>query len=126
MEHTDTGEIDVLWDENGNARYRILKSGRMVDFEGKSLGFIDEEGNIFDYKDGRQLAFYENGILRDVDGAVVALGQEPAGAKPVLPDKGLIPSATEPETEPKKPKPKKAAKKPAPGLLWSKKIFEEL
>src|SRR5207245_3744643 len=103
MEHTETGKIDVLWDENGNARYRILKSGRMVDFEGKSLGFIDEEGNIFDYKDGRQLAFYENGILRDVDGAVVALGQEPAGAKPVLPDKGLIPSAAEPEPEPKKP-----------------------
>src|SRR5215831_10719275 len=122
MESTDTGEIDVLWDENGNARYRILKAGRMVDFDGHALGWIDEEGNIFDYKEGRQLAFYENGILRDVDGAVVGLGQEPVGAKPVLPSRGLIPEATEPETEPKRPKPKKAAKKPSPSLLWSKKI----
>ncbi len=126
MEPTDTGEIDVLWDENGNARYRILKSGRMVDFDGHALGWIDEEGNIFDYKEGRQLAFYENGILRDVDGAVVGLGQEPVGAKPVLPSKGLIPEATDPVPEPKRPKPKKVAKKPSPSLLWSKKIFEEL
>lgn len=126
MEHTDTGEIDVLWDENGNARYRILKSGRMVDFEGHSVGWIDEEGNIFDYKTGRQLAFYETGILRDVDGGVVALGQEPSGAKPILPSKGLIPNAAELEPEPKRPKPKKVAKKPEPQLLWSKKIFEEL
>ncbi len=126
MEPTDTGEIDVLWNENGEARYRILKSGRLVDFDGRSLGWLDEEGNIFDYKTGRQLAFYENGIMRDAEGAVVGLGQEPVGPKPVLPSRGLIPEATDPEAEPKRPKPKKAAKKPAPGLLWSKKIFEEL
>ena len=126
MEPTDTGEIDVLWDENGEARYRILKSGRLVDFDGHSLGWLDEEGNIFDYSTGRQLAFYENGILRDMEGAVVGQGQEPVGPKPVLHSKGLIPDATDPAPEPKRPKPKKAAKKPEAGLLWSKKIFEEL
>ncbi len=118
-------EIDVIWDENGTARYRILKDKRLVDFDGRNLAWLDEQGNIFDYK-GHHKAFYENGILRDKDGAVVGLGQDPAGAHPVLPAKGLIPKSAKPGPEPKKPKPEKASKKPQPSLLWSQKMLEEL
>ena len=118
-------EIDVIWDENGTARYRILKDMRLVDFEGRALAWLDEKGNIFDYK-GHQKGFYENGVLRDPEGAVVGLGQDPAGPHPVLPNKGLIPKSTKPPAEPKRVKPKKTLEKPTPSLLWSQKMLEEL
>ncbi len=119
-------EIDVIWDENGTARYRILKDNRIVDFDGHSLAWMDESGFIYSY-DGHYKAFYENGILRDPNGAVIGLGQDPAGPKPVLPNKGLIPEATKPEKAPAKPKKQKdTPKKPEPSLLWSQKMLEEL
>jgi hypothetical protein len=89
---------------------------------------MDEDGFIYDYT-GHYKAFYENGILRDPEGAVIGQGQDPAGPKPVLPNKGLIPEATRPEKPPTKPKVKKdkdSPKKPEASLLWSKKMLEEL
>ena len=118
-------EIDVIWDENGTARYRILKDKRLVDFDGHNLGWLDDQGNIIDYE-GRHKAFYENGIMRDSEGSVVGLGKDPAGPHPVLPNKGLIPQSAKPESAPKRPKPKSILKKPQASLLWSKKMLEEL
>ena len=118
-------EIDVIWDENGTARYRILKDNRLVDFDGHNLAWLDEQGNIIDY-DGRHMAFYENGILRDLEGSVVGLGKDPIGPHPVLPNKGLIPQAIKAAAPPKKSKPSKVLKKPQASLLWSKKMLEEL
>ena len=118
-------EIDVIWDENGTARYRILKDLRLVDFEGRNLAWLDDKGNVFDYT-GHPKGFYENGILRDKDGAVVGLGMDPVGAHPVLNNKGLIPMSTNPPPEQKRPKPQKILAKPLPGLLWSRMMLEEL
>ena len=121
-------EIDVIWDENGTARYRLLKDHRIVDFDGQNVAWMDDDGFIYDYN-GHYKAFYENGILRDPEGAVIGQGQDPAGPKPVLPNKGLIPEATRPEKPPTKPKVKKdkdSPKKPEASLLWSKKMLEEL
>ncbi len=121
-------EIDVIWDENGTARYRLLKDHRIVDFDGHSIAWMDEDGFIYDYK-GHYKAFYENGVLRDQEGAVIGQGQDPVGPKPVLPNKGLIPKATRPEKAPTQPKVKKekdSPKKPEPSLLWSQKMLEEL
>ena len=118
-------EIDVIWDENGTARYRILKDFRLVDFDGHALAWLDESGNVFDYN-GHQKAFYENGILRDKEGKVLGLGMDPAGAHPVLHDKGLIPMSGQPAAEPKRPKPQKVLEKPQPSLLWSQKMLEEI
>jgi hypothetical protein len=118
-------EIDVIWDENGTARYRILKDTRIVDFDGHNIAWLDDHGNVIDYE-GRHLGFYENGVMRDAEGMVIGLGQDPAGPHPILPSKGLIPSATKAESAPKKPKPKKILKRPPDSLLWSKKMLEEL
>ena len=118
-------EVDVIWDENGTARYRILKDKRIVDFDGRNLAWLDEAGNIIDYK-GHHKAFYENGIMRDPQGLVIGLGKEPNGPHPILPNKGLIPDATKAESAPKKPKTKKVLKKPEASLLWSEKMLEEL
>jgi hypothetical protein len=118
-------EIDVIWDENGTARYRILKDKRIVDFDGHNMGWLDEEGNVIDYK-GHHRAFYENGILRDPEGAVIGLGKDPNGPHPVLHNKGLIPETTKAAAEPKRPKPTKVLKKPEASLLWSQKMLEEL
>ena len=121
-------EINVIWDENGTARYRLLKDHRIVDFDGQNIAWMDDDGFIYDYN-GHYKAFYENGILRDPEGAVIGQGQDPAGPKPVLPNKGLIPEASRPEKPPTKPKVKKdkdSPKKPEASLLWSKKMLEEL
>ena len=118
-------EIDVIWDENGTARYRILKDRRIVDFDGHNLAWLDEAGNIIDYK-GHHRAFYEDGIMRDPQGHVIGLGKDPIGPHPVLPNKGLIPETTKAEAAPKKPKGTKVLKKPEASLLWSQKMLEEL
>lgn len=118
-------EIDVIWDENGTARYRILKDKRIVDFDGHNLAWVDEEGSVIDYE-GRHKAFYENGVMRDPGGQVIGLGKDPIGPHPVLPSKGLIPETTKAEAAPKRLKPKKILKKPNPSLLWSQKMLEEL
>lgn len=118
-------EIDVIWDENGTARYRILKDRRLIDFDGHHIAWLDEQGNVFDYN-GHHKAVYENGILRDPAGAVVGLGQDPVGPHPVLRSKGLIPKGTKPDKEPERPKPKKTPEKHEPSLLWSQKTLEEL
>ena len=121
-------EIDVIWDENGTARYRLLKDRRLVDFDGHTIAWVDEDGFVYDYK-GHYKAFYENGILRDQEGAVIGQGQDPVGPKPILPNKGLIPEATRPEKPPTKPKltkDKDSPKKPVASLLWSRKMLEEL
>ena len=118
-------EMDVIWDENGTARYRILKDLRLVDFDGHALAWIDNQGNVFDYS-GHQKGFYENGILRDKEGKVVGLGMDPAGAHPVLPNKGLIPKSAKSPAETKRPKPQKVLEKPQPSLQWSQKMLEEL
>ncbi len=89
---------------------------------------MDDDGFIYDYN-GHYKAFYENGIMRDPAGAVIGQGQDPAGPKPVLPNKGLIPEASRPEKPPAKPKVKKdkdSPKKPEASLLWSQKMLEEL
>ena len=118
-------EIDVIWDENGTARYRILKDKRLVDFDGHNLAWLDDEGNIIDYK-GHHRAFYDNGVVRDPEGMVIGLGKDPIGPHPVLHDKGLIPETTKAEPAPKRPKPVKILKKPVGSLLWSQKMLEEL
>ena len=118
-------EIDIIWDENGTARYRILKDKRVVDFDGHNLAWLDDEGGLFDYE-GRHKAFYEMGVLRDPEGHVVGLGKDPMGPHPVLENKGLIPGTTKAAPAPKKPKPTKVLKKPQPSLLWSQKMLEEL
>ncbi len=118
-------EIDVIWDENGTARYRILKDRRIVDFDGHNIAWLDEAGNIIDYK-GHHRAFYESGIMRDPQGQVIGLGKDPIGPHPVLPNKGLIPETTKAEAAPKKPKATKVLKKPQESLLWSQKMLEEL
>jgi hypothetical protein len=110
-------EIDVIWDENGTARYRILKDTRIVDFDGHNLAWLDDQGNIIDY---------EFGVMRDPEGRVIGLGQDPGGPHPVLHEKGLIPGATKAAAAPKKVKAKKVLKKPEASLLWSEKMLEEL
>ena len=49
-------EIDVIWDENGTARYRLLKDHRIVDFDGQNIAWMDEDGFIYDYN-GHYKAF---------------------------------------------------------------------
>jgi len=65
-------------------------------------------------------------VIRDPEGMVVGLGQDPAGPHPVLHNKGLIPGVTKAASAPKKVKATKLLKKPEASLLWSKKMLEEL
>src|SRR5437867_12584695 len=105
-------EIDVIWDENGAARYRILKDTRIVDFDGHNIAWLDEQGNIIDYE-GRHRGFYENGVMRDPECKVDGLGQDPAGPHPSLPNKGLMPGATKAAPPPKTTNAKNISQKPA-------------
>lgn len=66
--------LDVIYDQNGEASLCLLESGRLVDFDGKDIGFLDL-GNVYNYQP-RHCGRYEGGILIDHSGKCVGFGKE--------------------------------------------------
>jgi hypothetical protein len=77
-------EISILYDSNGNPVFRILENNKIVDFEGRRIGFIKGD-DVYDYN-GSHRGFYEAGILRDHWGNTVAFGDRvSSGSHPLFP-----------------------------------------
>ncbi|MBA7632693.1 hypothetical protein ES703_40245 [subsurface metagenome] len=36
-------ELDVIYDKNGKPLLRLLENGRLVSFDGRSIGFLEGE-----------------------------------------------------------------------------------
>lgn len=58
-----TEETDVIYDEAGQPALRLLADGRLVDFHGKSIGFVDS-GSVYNYQ-GRHCGWYEAGTKEE-------------------------------------------------------------
>jgi hypothetical protein len=95
-------EIDTIYDRYGKPQLRLLGNGRLVDFNGKSIGFL-QDNNLYNY-DGKHVGWYEGGIMRDHQGYYVGFGERVTDyIHLLLPLKQLKPLATIPEIEPSRP-----------------------
>jgi len=60
-----------FYDRYGAARILFLRAGRFVDRQGNALGYIHDNQFLYGFS-GRHCGWYENGIIRDLNGQVVA------------------------------------------------------
>jgi hypothetical protein len=109
----------AIFDSRGQPVLRILANGRIVDFNGISIGFI-RDINVYDYN-GDHRGFFEGGILRDHSGCTVGFGDKVTSAVyPVLlPPKRPSPLLTDPELEPLRPLPQLPPIQPLSKPIWS-------
>jgi len=94
---------EVIYDSRGVPVYRVLPQGRIVDFDGRSVAWIDAGGNIYDYH-GAHRGWYERGAWVGHDGGVIGFADRVDGPCPVLPPRvGGLPRARRPVREPRRP-----------------------
>jgi hypothetical protein len=95
-------EIDVIYNKSGTPELRLLENGRLVDFDGNSIGFLDGE-HIYDYN-GVHRGWYIEGIFRDHNGDCVGFGEKIGNTPhPFLPFKEFKPFPAFVEFEPFRP-----------------------
>ena len=111
-------EIDRIYDANGAPVLRLLDNGRLVGFDGSSIGFLNQ-GNVYDYN-GIHRGWFHDGILRDHFGACVGFGQQvTTNTHPFFPFKQLAPLPSLVELEPLRPFKSFPPFKPFFGFQWS-------
>jgi hypothetical protein len=112
-------EIDVIYNRYGEPVLRLLDNGRFVDYDGNSIGFIDDDNNLYNYN-GEHVGRFEGGIMRDHNGACVGFGEESTDTpKPFLPFKQFKPFPAFVEFEPFRPFKEFAPFKPFKQFGWS-------
>lgn len=83
-------EIDVIYNRYGEPVLRLLDNGRLVGFDGLSVGFL-EGVNLYNYR-GKHVGWFENGIMRDHDSECVGFGENVMDVpRPLLPFKQFKP-----------------------------------
>jgi len=94
---------DIIYNLKGRPVYRVLPQGRIVDFEGLSVAWIDDDRNIYDYH-GMHRGWYEDGAWVGHDGGVIGFGKTVDGPCPELPLRSDVqPRARRPVQEPRRP-----------------------
>ncbi|MEE9219239.1 MAG: hypothetical protein V3U98_09245 [Acidobacteriota bacterium] len=97
------GMSDIIYDLQGRPVYRVLRRGRIVDFTGRSVAWIDSQRNIYDYH-GIHRGWYEDGAWVDHDGGLFGFAPEVSGPTPELPRRlEESPRARKPSREPPRP-----------------------
>ena len=92
----------IIYDSEGMPTLIILRNGRIIDFNGLSIGFI-KGIHVFDYN-GNHRGFFEGGILRDHEGFTVGFTDDVYNqACPMLPLKKMPPLIPLAEPEPLRP-----------------------
>jgi hypothetical protein len=111
-------EVDVIYNRYGEPVLRLLANSRIVGFDGKSYGFFDGV-HLYNYK-GQHVGWYEDGVMRDHDGACVGFGEAPSDfPRPFLPFKQYKPFPAFVEFEPFRPFKTFAPFKPIKKFGWS-------
>lgn len=111
-------EVGVIYDRSGQSRLMVFQSGRLVDFSGKSIGFLDSISG-YNYE-GHHCGWYEDGILRDRSGDCVGFGELVTDKlHPLLPSKITRPLCGLVEVEPIRPEIQIIAPKPLKTINWS-------
>ena len=108
----------IIFDKDGNPILILHKNGRLVNFNGKSVGFLDGD-SVFDYN-GRHRGWFKNGVLRDHDGFCVGFTKRAKDSSvPVFPITKIPPIPSIAEIEPIRPIKSAKPIKPIKKLSWS-------
>lgn len=111
-------QIDTIYNRFGQPCLRVFDNGRIVDFKGRSIGFIYNE-NLYTYS-GVHVGWYEGGIMRDHNGLCVGFGEFFTDSiHPLLPLKYLKPLPSLPSLEPLRPLRSLPPLKPLKSFGWS-------
>ena len=111
-------EVGVIYDRSGQSRLMVLTDGRLVDFNGRSIGFLDSS-DAYNYE-GHHCGWYEDGILRDHGGDCVGYGELVADTMhPPLPQKKGRPIHSLVEVKSPRPEIKISPPKPLKTINWS-------
>ena len=112
-------EVDVIYNRKGEPQLRLLDNERIVNFQGKSMGFLSGD-DIYDYS-GNHRGWYIEGILRDHYGKCVGFGEETGDTPhPFIPFKSFKPFPGFVEFEPFRPFKEFSPYKPLFTMDWSK------
>ncbi len=123
--NVNMNEVDIIYNRFGKPIYRLFDNGRIVDFSGRSFGFL--QGNsLYNYQ-GRHIGWYSNGIVRDHSGNVVGFGEVVTDSiHPFLPFKQFKPFAGFVQFEPFRPFLQFEPFRPFKSYLWSGVELENL
>lgn len=91
-----------IWFYNryGEAKILYLKEGRFVDRQGNVLGYIHESQFLYNFN-GQHCGWYENGMIRDLNGYVVAFMDGASDSPtPILPIRQIPPIPAIPKIPP--------------------------
>lgn len=109
---------DTIYDRYGQPILRMMSDGRLLDFYGQNIGFI-EYGNAYNYS-GQHVGWYEGGLLRDHSGYCVGFGENVTGTpRPLLPLRYLKPLPGLPQLRPLKPLKSLTPLRPLKSFGWS-------
>jgi len=98
----DIKEINVLYDRYGKPIFRLLNNGRVVSFNGKSYGFLEED-TFYNYK-WKHVWWFRWGLVRDLSWNVVGFWEYVTDPySPFLPFKQFKPFPGFVEFEPFRP-----------------------
>lgn len=112
-------EEDIIYDRFGAPRLRILSNGRIANWNGHYLGFLRNDRLVYSQA-GIHIGWYENGILRDLNGNTVGFGLSPTDTpRPWLPFKQFLPMRGILEIPPIKPLPSMPSLRPFKSFAWS-------
>jgi hypothetical protein len=111
---------EFIYDLNGVPVYRVLRRGRIVDLAGRSVAWIDERRNIYDYH-GMHRGWYEDGAWVAHDGGVMGFGERVEGPCPRLPERRAdAPRGGRPHPEPRRPQVYAPPPKPERRPAWAR------
>jgi hypothetical protein len=107
-----------FYDKHGAPTIRLLENDRLVDHQGRNLGFISEN-KIFNVH-GKHRGWLEHGMIRDLNGLCVAFSRgasdSPRPLLPILQINTLLTRTQPPSPSSGQERPKR---KPAKGYNWS-------
>ena len=107
----------IIYDRNGAARLQIKRRGRLVGFDGRSVGFLKNQ-HAYDYN-GVHRGWFVGGVLRDHLGAVVGFTANATSGTPIRPIRQIAPIPAISEIEPIRPITTIPPIEPIKQLAWS-------
>jgi len=107
-----------IYDRNGAASLRLLRTNTFVSFRGIPLGFFDQH-RVYDFN-GSHRGWFSGGILRDLHGCVVGFSDDVTDSiKPILPIKKIPPIPMIARISPMRPVPSIPYLRPISASRWS-------
>jgi hypothetical protein len=111
--------IEIIYDQYGTPVLRLFRNGRLVGFDGRSIGFVSSDKSVYDYS-GNHKGWYSDDILRDHSGNCSGFGSAPSGTHPLLPIKKIPRIPSIPNIEPIRPVRSIPPIPPIPSFAWSR------